>query len=78
MVSTSSDEPTISIKVLVLTQLPSVDAKICLVRLSTQTFVGGVSGVTATATPPAITAPITKPAITFVNVDTEFMGAHFH
>ena len=34
---------------------------------------GGVSGETATATPPATTAPITKPLITLVNVDTVFM-----
>ena len=78
MVWTSREEPTISIRVRVLVQLPSVLANMALVRLSTQTFVGGVSGVTATATPPATTAPITKPLITFVNVETEFMGGHFH
>ena len=74
IVCTSSEDPTISISVLVLVQLPSVLANMALVRLSTQTFVGGVSGVTATATPPATTAPITKPLITLVNVDREFMG----
>ena len=74
MVLTSKLAPTISIKVRVLAQLPSVLAKTALVRLSTQTFVGGVSGVTATATPPATTAPVTKPIITFENVETGFMA----
>ena len=70
---TSSDEPTISMRVLLRVQLPSVLAYTALVRLSTHTFVGGVSGDTATATPPATTAPITNPLITLVNVDTVFM-----
>ena len=74
MVWTSSDAPTISMRVRDLVQLPSVLAKIALVRLSTQTLVGGMSGVTATATPPATTAPVTKPLITLANVDTVFMG----
>jgi hypothetical protein len=48
-----------------------------LVRLSTQTFVGGVLGVTATATPPATTAPARNPIITFENVDSGFMEGTF-
>ena len=73
IVWTSRVEPTISMRVRVRVQLPSVVAKICLVRLSTHTFVGGVLGVTATATPPATTAPVTKPVITFVNVEIVFI-----
>ena len=74
IVCTSRDAPTISIRVRDLVQLPSVLAKIAFVRLSTHTFVGGISGDTATATPPATTAPITKPLITLVNVETVFIG----
>jgi hypothetical protein len=65
--------PEISIKVRVFVQLPSVEAKRALVRLSTQTFVGGVLGDTATATPPATTAPIKKPIITLLNVEIVLM-----
>jgi hypothetical protein len=65
--------PTISIKVRVFEQLPSVAAKRAFVLLSTQTFVGGLSGVTATATPPATTAPITKPTMTLLKVETVAM-----
>jgi hypothetical protein len=43
-----------------------VDAKRALVRLSTQTFVGGVLGEMATATPPATIAPIKKPIMTLL------------
>ena len=73
MVSTSAPFPAISIKVRVFAQLPSVDAKSAFVRLSTHTFVGGVFGETATATPPATTAPIKKPIITLLKVETVFM-----
>lgn len=74
MVCTSTALPTTVIKVRVFEQLPSVAAKSAFVRLSTQTFVGGVSGVTATATPPATTAPMTKPLITLVKVDSVCMS----
>jgi hypothetical protein len=74
IVWTSTPLPTISINVRVLEQLPSVAAKRALVRLSTQTFVGGRSGVTATATPPATTAPITKPIMSLLKVETVCMA----
>lgn len=75
---TSNPDPTISIKVRDLLQLPSVLANIALLFLSTQTFVGGVSGVTATATPPATIAPVTKPIITFVKEDIGFIRLDLH
>ena len=78
IVLTSREEPTISINCRDLGQDPSTLAYRAFVLVFTQTLVGGVSGVTATATPPAITAPITKPVITLVNVEREFMARHFH
>jgi hypothetical protein len=66
IVSTSAPLPAISINVRVFAQFPSVDAKRAFVRLSTQTFVGGVLGETATATPPATIAPIKKPIMTLL------------
>ena len=64
----------ISIKVRVFVQLPSVEAKRALVRLSTQTFVGGTLGVTATATPPATTAPRTKPIMILLKLEIVLMS----
>jgi hypothetical protein len=78
MVCTSTELPTTVIKVRVFEQLPSVAAYSALVRLSTHTLVGGTSGVTATATPPATTAPITKPIITLLNVETVCMRVPHH
>jgi hypothetical protein len=46
-----------------------------LVWLSTQILVEEGGGVTATATPPATTSPMTNPAITFEKVDAFFMTA---
>jgi len=73
IVCTSSEEPTISINCRDLGQDPSTLAYRAFVLVFTQTLVGGVSGDTATATPPATTAPITKPLITLVNDEIEFM-----
>jgi hypothetical protein len=48
-----------------------------LVFLSTQTFVGGVSGVTATATLPATIAPAKNPINTFEKEERGFMVGTF-
>ena len=74
IVSTLTPLPTTSIRVRVLAQLPSVAANKALVRLSTQTFVGGTLGVTATATPPATTAPRTKPIMILLKLEIVLMS----
>ena len=74
MVSTLTPCPATSIKVRVFEQLPSVAGNRALVRLSTQTFVGGTLGVTATATPPATTAPRTKPTMTLLKLEIVLMS----